>query len=159
MVVSLPEAANEVRRLRASGKKIVFTNGCFDLLHPGHIDLLRSARLHGDALVVGINSDASVARIKGPNRPLIRQHERAELLDAMEMVDLVCIFDDDTPLHTILEIRPDALVKGADWTSNIVGQVEVQAWGGTVLTVPLTEGHSTSGIIERVIARYGHVSS
>jgi D-beta-D-heptose 7-phosphate kinase/D-beta-D-heptose 1-phosphate adenosyltransferase len=125
-------------------------------LHCGHIDLLRKARDLGDALVVAINSDSSVVRIKGPTRPIIPQQERAELLDGMEMVDFVCWFQDDTPLQAILTIHPDILVKGADWTDNIVGQREVEGWGGRVFGLPLVEGHSTTGIVDRVLARYGN---
>ena len=154
MIASLQAIANEVRKLQAAGKKSVFTNGCFDILHPGHVDLLRRARALGNVLVVAINSDASVARMKGSNRPIIPEQERAELLDGMEMVDFVCAFDEDTPLEAILQIRPDILVKGADWTANIVGQAEVESWGGKVVALPLVEGHSTTGIVERVIARY-----
>ena len=155
MVASLQAVAIEVRKLQAAGKKVVFTNGCFDLLHSGHIDLLRRARGLGDALVVAINSDASVSRMKGPTRPIIPEQERAELLDGLEMVDFVALFDEDTPLEAILEIRPDVLVKGADWTANIVGQAEVEGWGGKVMALPLMEGRSTTGIVERVVARYG----
>lgn len=155
MVASLQAVATEVRNLQATGKKIVFTNGCFDILHSGHIDVLYRARALGDALVVAINSDASVARMKGPNRPVIPQGERAELLAGLEMIDFVCVFDEDTPLEPILLIRPDVLVKGADWTANIVGQPEVEGWGGKVVALPLVEGRSTSGIVERVLTRYG----
>jgi rfaE bifunctional protein nucleotidyltransferase chain/domain len=155
MILSLEAVAREARTLQGAGKKVIFTNGCFDILHSGHIELLRSARALGDALVVAINSDASVGRMKGPNRPIIPEHERAELLDAMEMVDLVCTFDEDTPLEAILRIRPDVLVKGADWTANIVGQPEVESWGGKVVALSLVDGRSTTGIIERVLARYG----
>jgi D-beta-D-heptose 7-phosphate kinase/D-beta-D-heptose 1-phosphate adenosyltransferase len=154
MVASLQAVAAEVRSLQAAGKKIVFTNGCFDILHSGHIDLLYRARALGDAMVVAINSDASVVRMKGPNRPIIPQSERAELLAGLEMVDFVCVFDEDTPLEAILRIRPDVLVKGADWTANIVGQPEVEAWGGKVVALPLVEGRSTTGIVERVLSRY-----
>ena len=156
MVASLQAVANEVRALQAAGKNVVFTNGCFDILHSGHIDLLRRARALGDALVVAINSDNSVARMKGANRPIIPEQERAELLDGMEMVDFVCTFDEDTPLEAILRIRPNVLVKGADWTANIVGQTEVEGWGGKVVALPLVEGHSTTGIVERVVTRYGN---
>jgi D-beta-D-heptose 7-phosphate kinase/D-beta-D-heptose 1-phosphate adenosyltransferase len=155
MVASLQAVATEVRNLQAAGKKIVFTNGCFDILHSGHIDLLYRARALGDALVVAINSDASVARMKGPNRPIIPQGERAELLAGLEMIDFVCVFDEDTPLEAILQIRPDVLVKGADWTSNIVGQPEVEGWGGKTVALTLVEGRSTTGIVERVLTRYG----
>jgi D-beta-D-heptose 7-phosphate kinase/D-beta-D-heptose 1-phosphate adenosyltransferase len=154
MVASLQAVARAVRSLQAGGKKIVFTNGCFDILHSGHIDLLYRARALGDALVVAINSDASVGRMKGPKRPIIPQEERAELLAGFDMVDFVCVFEEDTPLEAILQIRPDVLVKGADWTSNIVGQPEVEGWGGKVIALPLVEGRSTTGIVERVLARY-----
>src|SRR5215467_13043054 len=156
MVGPLHEVAAYVQKLQSAGKVVVFTNGCFDILHSGHIDLLRRARQLGDALVVGINSDTSIVRLKGPNRPIVPQHERAELLDGLEMVDFVCWFDDDTPLQTILTVHPDVLVKGADWTDNIVGQREVEGWGGKVFSLPLVEGHSTTGIGERVLARYGN---
>jgi D-beta-D-heptose 7-phosphate kinase/D-beta-D-heptose 1-phosphate adenosyltransferase len=155
MVASLQAVADEVFTLQAAGKKVVFTNGCFDLVHSGHIDLLRRARGLGDALVVAINSDASVRRLKGVNRPIIPEQERAELLAGFEMVDFVCIFDEDTPLETILRIHPLILVKGADWTANIVGQTEVEGWGGKVVPLPLVAGQSTTNIVERVIARYG----
>lgn len=154
MVPTLQAVAAQVRRLQTSGKKVVFTNGCFDILHSGHVDLLARARALGDALVVAINTDASVRRMKGPNRPIIPQDERAELLAGLDVVDFVCTFDEDTPLEAILAIRPDVLVKGADWTANIVGQTEVESWGGKVAALPLIEGHSTTGIVERVVARY-----
>ncbi len=131
----------------------MFTNGCFDVLHPGHLDLLTRARSLGDALVVAINSDSSVRRLKGPNLPVFPENERGEILSALSVVDFVCTFDEDTPLEAILEIRPDILVKGADWTNNIVGSREVEGWGGKVVTLPLVEGHSTTGIIERVLHR------
>jgi D-beta-D-heptose 7-phosphate kinase/D-beta-D-heptose 1-phosphate adenosyltransferase len=155
MIAAPQTVAKEVRTLQSNGKKIVFTNGCFDILHLGHIDLLRRARALGDVLVVAVNSDDSVRRTKGPNRPIIPEHERAELLDGMEMVDFVCIFAEDTPLETIQCIRPDVLVKGADWTANIVGQAEVEDWGGKVVALSLVEGRSTTAIVERVLARYG----
>jgi D-beta-D-heptose 7-phosphate kinase/D-beta-D-heptose 1-phosphate adenosyltransferase len=156
MVSSVQSVAGEVRRLQTAGKKVVFTNGCFDILHSGHIDLLNRARALGDVLVVAINTNESVLRMKGPDRPIIREDERAELLNGLEMVDFVCSFDEDTPLQAILEIRPDVLVKGADWTANIVGQREVECWGGKVVAIPLVEGRSTTGIVERVLARYGN---
>jgi rfaE bifunctional protein nucleotidyltransferase chain/domain len=154
MIGPAQAVATEVQTLQGAGKKAVFTNGCFDILHSGHIDLLQRARALGDVLVVAINSDASVARMKGPNRPVLPEAERAELLDGLEMVDFVCTFDEDTPLEVILCIRPNVLVKGADWTGNIVGQAEVEGWGGTVIALPLIEGQSSSRIIERVLARY-----
>jgi rfaE bifunctional protein nucleotidyltransferase chain/domain len=156
MVASLQEVAARVRSLQSQGKRIVFTNGCFDILHSGHVEILRKARASGDVLVVAINSDASVARLKGPNRPIIPEHERAELLDGFEMVDFVCSFDEGTPLEAILKIHPDVLIKGADWTDNIVGQHEVEDWGGRVVALPLVEGCSTTGIVDRVLERYGN---
>ena len=152
-IQSRDSLSQEARRLQASGKKVVFTNGCFDLLHPGHLDLLTRARSLGDALIVAINSDASVKRLKGANRPLFPENERAEILAALSVVDYVCTFDEDTPLEAILEIRPDILVKGADWADNIVGSREVESWGGKVVALPLVQGQSTTGIIERVLHR------
>ena len=155
MIHSIDSAVTAVRKFQDRGKRVVFTNGCFDILHPGHIDLLRRARQLGDVLIVAINSDASVRRIKGPGRPIFDEKERAELLAAMEMVDLVTIFDEDTPFEIILKIRPDVLVKGADWgLDGIVGRREVESWGGKVEALALIEGHSTSGIVERVVDRY-----
>jgi D-beta-D-heptose 7-phosphate kinase / D-beta-D-heptose 1-phosphate adenosyltransferase len=146
-----------VRGLRQSGKKVVFTNGCFDILHAGHVDLLQRARDLGDALVVAINTDASVQRMKGPNRPIIPEQERAELLGGLSMVDYVCAFDEDTPREAILKVHPDVLVKGADWGINdIVGRTEVEGWGGQVVALPLIKGKSTTSIVERVLARYGN---
>jgi len=152
--IDSPDAvAEQVRRLQASGKKIVFTNGCFDVLHPGHLDLLTRARALGDALVVAINGDDSVKRLKGPNRPIFPETERGEILSALEPVDYVCTFNEDTPLEAILSIRPDILVKGADWTDNIVGSKEVEGWGGKVVALPLVPGQSTTGVIERILER------
>jgi len=139
------------RRLQSDGNRVVFTNGCFDILHPGHLDLLRRARSLGDVLVVGINSDDSVRRLKGATRPVFPESERAEILGALDMVDFVCTFAEDTPLETILAIRPDVLVKGADWTSNIVGQQEVESWGGKVEALSLVQGQSTTNVIDRVL--------
>lgn len=154
MPIDSPDAvAEQVRRLQASGKKIVFTNGCFDVLHPGHLDLLTRARALGDALVVAINGDDSVKRLKGPNRPIFPETERGEILSALEPVDYVCTFNEDTPLEAILSIRPDILVKGADWTDNIVGSKEVEGWGGKVVALPLVPGQSTTGVIERILER------
>ena len=154
MIASIQAIADEVRILQAAGKKVVFSNGCFDILHSGHIELLRGARALGDALIVAINSDRSVALMKGQNRPIIPEQDRAELLGGLEMVDFVCAFDEDTPLEAILRIRPHVLAKGADWAGHIVGGREVEGWGGTVVTLPLVEGQSTSSIVERVVARY-----
>ena len=150
---SRDSVAGQVRRLQVSGKKIVFTNGCFDVLHPGHLDLLARARSLGDALVVAINGDDSVKRLKGPNRPIFPETERGEILSALDAVDFVCTFNEDTPLETILDVRPDILVKGADWVDNIVGSKEVEGWGGKVVALPLVPGQSTTGVIERVLER------
>ena len=146
--------AQEARWLKNAGKTVVFTNGCFDILHPGHIDLLRRARGLGDVLVVSVNSDASVRRLKGAGRPIFSELERSEVLAALETVDYVCIFDEDTPLETILKIRPDVLVKGSDWGLNeIVGRAEVESWGGKVVAMAVVEGHSTTNVIERVLRK------
>src|SRR5947207_6750078 len=154
---SVSAISQRVRELRQSGKKGVFTNGCFDILHAGHVDLLQRARDLGDVLVVAINTDASVQRMKGPDRPIIPEDERVELLAGLSMVDFVCTFDEDTPLEAILKVHPDVLVKGADWGINgIVGRAEVEGWGGKVVALPLIEGKSTTGIVERVLARYGN---
>lgn len=137
---------------RAAGERIVFTNGVFDLLHRGHVEYLEDARLLGDRLVVGTNSDASVRRLKGPERPLVPEDERAELLASLECVDLVVIFEDDTPLRLIEAIAPDVLAKGGDWElDRIVGRDSVEARGGRVVRVPLREGLSTTALIERIV--------
>jgi len=126
----------------------VFTNGVFDLLHPGHVDVLLGARRQGDALIVAVNSDDSVRRLKGPDRPVRSEAERAYVLAAFEMVDCVVVFDQDTPLELIQRLRPDVLVKGGDYSeSTIVGASQVRSWGGTVVVVPLTPGQSTTNII------------
>lgn len=130
---------------------MAFTNGVFDLLHPGHIDILTAARESADALVVGINSDDSVRRLKGPARPVRTDSERAYVLGALECVDLVVIFPDDTPLNLVKQLRPDVIVKGGDYSEDtIVGAAEVKSWGGRVLVVPLTPGHSTTAIIRKL---------
>ena len=154
--VSLEEAVAWRDGLRRSGERVAFTNGCFDILHAGHVRLLTAARETADALVVGLNDDASVTRLKGPSRPLVPQAERAELLAALEAVDRVVLFGEDTPLETILALRPDVLVKGADWAEDaIVGAREVVSWGGRVARVQLVPGTSTTTIIERIRERYG----
>jgi len=128
--------------------RVVFTNGVFDLLHPGHVDVLLGARALGDALVVGLNSDASVRRLKGPDRPARSQTDRAYVLAALEVVDCVVVFDQDTPLELVRTLRPDVLVKGGDYSEDtIVGAPEVRAWGGDVHVIPLTPGQSTTNII------------
>ncbi|MCC6245558.1 MAG: D-glycero-beta-D-manno-heptose 1-phosphate adenylyltransferase [Gemmatimonadaceae bacterium] len=131
--------------------RVVFTNGVFDLLHPGHIDVLHGARAQGDALIVGINSDASVQRLKGPTRPIRHTDERAYVLAGMEAVDVVVVFDDDTPLAVVQALQPDVIVKGGDYTpETIVGADVVAARGGAVVVIPLTAGQSTTSIIEKL---------
>ncbi len=131
--------------------RVVFTNGVFDLLHPGHIDVLTAARACGDALIVGVNSDASVRRLKGPDRPIRSAADRAYVLAALEAVDAVVIFEQDTPRELILALRPDVLVKGGDYTPDaVVGRREVESWGGHVVIVPLTPGQSTTSIVEKL---------
>ncbi len=138
---------------RREGKKVVFTNGCYDILHPGHIRLLESARSLGDVLILALNTDSSVQRLKGPKRPLISQEERAELACALQAVDAVTFFDEDTPRELIAEVLPDFLVKGADWSHFIAGREEVEAAGGQVLALPLEPGYSTTGIVEEILSR------
>lgn len=142
------------RRLKAEGQRIVFTNGCFDLLHPGHTRYLSAARELGDFLVVGLNSDASVRAIKGPQRPLVDQRSRAEILAALGFVDCVVIFDDDNPLQVIETIVPDVLAKGGDWPEEeIIGSGTVKAAGGEVRRIPYITGFSTSGLIADILRR------
>jgi len=149
--MSLREATAFAAGLRESGRIIVFTNGVFDLLHPGHIRYLQQARLLGDALVVGLNADESVRRNKGPGRPITPQDERAEVLAALESVDAVVIFAEDTPADIIQLVQPDILVKGADWPPDqIVGRDTVESRGGRVVLVPVEAGHSTTSIVERI---------
>jgi D-beta-D-heptose 7-phosphate kinase/D-beta-D-heptose 1-phosphate adenosyltransferase len=143
--------AREWRAGRRNKGRVVFTNGVFDLLHAGHVDVLLAARRLGDSLVVGINSDASVQRLKGPSRPVRDQANRCYVLAALAMVDAVVVFEQDTPLELIRAVRPDVLVKGGDYTeATIVGATELREWGGEVVVVPLTPGHSTTSTIERL---------
>ena len=142
---------------KRNGKTVAFTNGCFDLLHPGHIRLLEQARALGDLLVVGINSDASVRRLKGEKRPLVPEAERAEVLAALEAVDCVTVFDEPTPRELIQALLPDVLVKGGDWgPDEIVGREEVEAAGGRVASIPFVEGYSTTALIERMVKDFGN---
>ena len=143
---------DDARTWRASVMgRLVFTNGVFDLLHPGHIDVLTAARDEGDALVVGLNTDASVRRLKGPERPVRTESERAYVLAALETVDCVVLFDQDTPLEVVRALRPDVIVKGGDYSEEtIVGAKEVRSWGGDVVVIPLTPGQSTTSIIEKL---------
>ena len=138
---------------KAAGKKVVFTNGCYDLLHPGHIRLLERARSLGDILILALNSDASVQRLKGPSRPLIPEGERIEVSLGVEAVDAVTLFDEDTPRELISVVLPDVLVKGSDWAHWIAGREEVEAAGGVVMPLSLEPGYSTTGIVETILAR------
>jgi len=151
-ILPLDDAVGLVDRLRRQGRVIVFTNGVFDILHPGHVRYLAEARREGDALIVGLNSDASVRRLaKGPNRPVNPEGERAEVLAALAAVDAVVIFDEDTPLEIVTALQPDVLVKGADWAAEaIVGRDVVEARGGRVVRVAMADGYSTTSIIERL---------
>jgi rfaE bifunctional protein nucleotidyltransferase chain/domain len=145
------DAVALVERLRAAGRTIVFTNGVFDLLHVGHLRYLQHARELGDALLIGLNSDRSVRQIKGPDRPITPEAERAEILEALACVDGVVIFDEDTPRELIMAIQPDVLVKGADWAQDaIVGRDIVEARGGRVVRVAIEEGHSTTKMVDRI---------
>jgi rfaE bifunctional protein nucleotidyltransferase chain/domain len=150
------EALKEkVQALKRAGKSIVFTNGCFDFLHVGHVRYLKAAKAQGDVLVVGLNSDGSVRQIKGPRRPVVPEDERAEILASLACVDFVTLFDEPDPAMLIRFLMPDVLVKGADWaTEAIVGRDIVESAGGRVVRIPLTEGVSTSGMIEKIIAGY-----
>ncbi len=138
---------------KAAGKTVVFTNGCYDLLHPGHIRLLEKARSLGDILILALNSDESVRRLKGPSRPLIPERERAEVALGLEAVDAVTLFEEDTPRELIAAVLPDLLVKGADWAHWIAGREEVEAAGGKVMALSLEPGYSTTGIVETILAR------
>jgi D-glycero-beta-D-manno-heptose 1-phosphate adenylyltransferase len=138
---------------RHDGKTVVFTNGCYDILHPGHIRLLEKARSLGDVLILALNTDASVARLKGPTRPLINEQERAEMAIALEAVDAVTFFDEDTPRELIAEVLPDILIKGADWAHFIAGREEVEAAGGKVMALALEPGFSTTNIVEELLER------
>jgi D-beta-D-heptose 7-phosphate kinase/D-beta-D-heptose 1-phosphate adenosyltransferase len=150
-IVSLQELIGQLGRAKRGSRRVVFTNGCFDLLHPGHIRTLEQARSLGDVLVVGLNRDGSVRGAKGDSRPLIAESERAELLAALEAVDFVVLFGEPTPRELIGRLLPDVLVKGADWgSSEIVGRQEVEAAGGTVVSIPLEPGYSTTSILEKI---------
>lgn len=150
-VLDLDSLIRERAFLRDSGKVLVFTNGCFDLLHPGHVRYLREARALGDKLVVALNSDRSVRILKGEGRPILNLKERVEVIGALESVDYITVFDEETPYSLIVQLLPDVLVKGGDWRLNeIVGREQVEAAGGTVLSLPFLGGSSTSDIIERI---------
>ena len=151
-IISIEKMVEIRCSLKSEGKTIVFTNGCFDIVHLGHIEYLSKARDHGDVLIVGLNTDASVSRIKGSSRPVQKNETRAMVLAALQFVDFVVFFDDDTPLKTIQNIKPDILVKGADYTiKNIAGAEDVIKNGGKVLTIELTDGYSTTSIISKLL--------
>ena len=150
-VLTLEQAILRFGREKRNGRRIVFTNGCFEILHPGHIRILEQARALGDVLLVGLNSDASVVRLKGEGKHVWPEEKRAEVLAAMECVDAVIVFDSDTPLEVITKLLPDVLVKGDDWPiDQIVGRQEVEAAGGTVVTVPILRGYSTTQILQKM---------
>ncbi len=154
---SRDELKKEIEGLKGAGKRIVFTNGCFDILHTGHTRYLREARKLGDVLVVGLNSDASIRSIKGEKRPIVPEAERADILASLESVDYLTIFNEPTPLELIELLRPDVLVKGGDWAEkDIVGGDAVRKWGGTVAVIPEIKGASTTNIIEKILRLYGH---
>jgi len=150
----LPAAARErIAEWRARGETVVFTNGVFDLIHRGHVEYLEEAAALADRLVVGVNDDASVRRLKGPERPIIPEDERQELVSALRCVDLAVLFGEDTPARIIEQVAPDVLVKGGDWAiEKIVGREFVEARGGRVLTIAVREGHSTTNLVERIRA-------
>ena len=151
MTLDLPALLARRREWRVQGRRVVFTNGCFDLLHPGHVALLEAARALGDVLVVAINSDASVRGLKGEGRPLVPETERAEALGALEAVDAVVVYGEPTPREVVAALLPDVLVKGADWAEDaIVGREEVEAAGGRVERVALVPGRSTTALVERI---------
>jgi D-glycero-beta-D-manno-heptose 1-phosphate adenylyltransferase len=159
-VLSLHEAILRFGREKRNGRCLVFTNGCFDLLHPGHIETLEKARELGDVLIVGVNSDRSVREMKGTGRPIVPEQERAEVLAALECVDAVVIFDEPTPRAIVEALLPDVLVKGGDWASDqIIGREEVEGAGGKVVSVPVVAGYSTSAMVEKIRRLDGSDSS
>ena len=154
-IVAVEKLAPRLNALRQSGRRIVFTNGCFDILHVGHVRYLAAARSEGDRLVIGLNSDVSVRSIKGENRPIVAQDQRAEVLASLAFVDYVVFFDEPDPLVLIETLKPDVLVKGEDWTEEtIVGADFVKSKGGKVVRIKFVDETSTSGIIEKIVARY-----
>lgn len=159
IIVSQDELVKVAGREKSSGRRVVFTNGCFDLLHPGHVRCLAEARALGDVLVVAINSDASVRGNKGPERPLVPQQDRAEVLAALSSVDYVTIFDEPTPRELISQVLPNVLVKGADWSrEQVAGREEVEAAGGRVVSIPLAPGYSTTNLVEKIRRGNGPVA-
>lgn len=155
-VISLAALKKILHSLKKQGKKIVFTNGCFDLVHYGHVSYLEKAKSLGDCLVIGLNTDASVRKLKGPGRPLVHEHDRARVLSALEAVDFIVLFGDETPYRLIAEVQPHILVKGADYkVKDIVGSDIVTSAGGSVVRIPLEKGRSTTSLINKIIRTYG----
>jgi rfaE bifunctional protein nucleotidyltransferase chain/domain len=152
-IYTRPQLVRDRQVWKEQGKTVVFTNGCYDLLHPGHVRLLEQARSLGDVLVLALNSDESVRRLKGPSRPLIAEKHRVELAAALQAVDAVTVFSEDTPRELLSALLPDILVKGADWAHWIAGREEVEAAGGKVLALALEPGYSTTGIVENILSR------
>ncbi len=155
-IAGLKSLKKIVKRLRSKGRKIIFTNGCFDLLHAGHIKYLSAAKKMGDVLILGLNSDSSVRKIKGPKRPLVCQKDRLTVMAGIESIDYVILFNQSTPLELIKALKPDILVKGSDWkTGSIVGADFVKKHGGRVATVTLAKGRSTTNLINKIVKTYG----
>jgi len=155
-ILTRPELAAEMKRLQAAGKKVVFTNGVFDILHVGHLRYLTQARSLGDALVIGLNADSCVKRLKGELRPILPEAERAELLAGLACVDYVCVFGEDDPRELIKSATPDLLVKGGDWPiDKILGRDTVEAHGGKVFSLPFVEGRSTTTIVQDIARKFG----
>ncbi len=155
-ILVLKDFLQKVDDLRKSDRRVVFTNGCFDILHAGHVRYLEAAKSEGEILIVGLNSDSSIRTIKGEKRPIVPQEQRAEILAGLWCVDYVILFDESNPLNLIREIKPDVLVKGSDWEEqDIVGADIVKAWGGKVVRVPAVADISTSLIIKRIVSRFG----
>jgi rfaE bifunctional protein nucleotidyltransferase chain/domain len=150
-IITLPEACAVRERLRQAGKTVVFTNGCFDLLHAGHVTYLTYARNQGDALFLGLNTDASVQRNKGPDRPIVPERYRAQLLAALAAVDYVVMFDEDEPINLIGTLLPDLLVKGEDWAHYVSGREIVERHGGRIILAPFVEGLSSTDIVQRIL--------
>lgn len=151
---SRPDLVAQRALWKAEGKKVVFTNGCYDILHPGHVRLLEAARSLGDILILALNTDGSVQRLKGMSRPILHEDTRAEIASALEAVDAVTFFDEDTPRELIAEVLPDFLVKGADWSHFIAGREEVEAAGGQVMALPLEPGFSTTNLVGQILERH-----
>ncbi len=155
-IKTIKELQTIIPRLKARGKKIVFTNGCFDILHYGHVQYLEKAKREGDILIAALNSDTSVKRIKGKNRPIVAEKDRLRVLSGLESVDYAVLFKEDTPLKTIEAIKPDILIKGGDWKKNkIVGADFVSSYGGKIITVKLAKGRSSTNLIKKIVDKFG----